>query len=232
VYARTVEEKVIELAVSGKLYKDALVMYDRETDTLWTQVDGSALRGPLEGRQLEPFPARQTTWGVWKRLHPNTVALTKPAGIRGSPYADYFTDPERRGLFGTRGSEKLEGKAMVVGVHAGDDAVAVPVNKLERKPVAQFDLAGEPMVVYYGRAEKTAAAYSARVEDRVLLFRVTTHDGREWLEDEQTKSRWDPLLGRAVAGPYEGQQLESLAYLHSYWYAWSAYQRETRLVEP
>lgn len=231
-YTRTVEEKVIELAVSGKLYKDALVMYDRETGTLWTQVDGSALRGPLEGRRLELFPARQTTWGVWKRLHPATVALDKPAGVRGSPYADYFTDPDRRGLFGTRGSEKLEGKAMVVGVHAGKDAVAVPVAGLEKKPVAHFELNGEPVVVYYGRQEKTAAAYRAKFDGRVLRFRVVTRDGREWLEDEQTGSRWDPLTGRAVAGTLKDRQLASLAYLHSYWYAWSAYQRETRIVEP
>lgn len=230
-YTREVKGKELELGVSGKLYKDALVMYDRETGTLWTQVDGSALRGPLEGSRLAGVPAMQTTWKVWKHLHPDTLVLAKPAGIHRSPYAEYFTDPERRGLFGTRGDKRMGGKEMIVGVELGGDAVAVPIAALESKQVAEIEVGGEPVVIFYATEDGTPAVYRATVDRRRLTFRVVKRNGRTLVEDIATRSLWELLEGRAVAGPLQGRQLERVAYLHSYWYAWSAYRPHTRLVE-
>jgi hypothetical protein len=230
VYTREVNGKEIELRVSGKLYKDALVMTDRETGTLWTQVDGSALRGPLSGHRLVELPAMQTTWKVWKRLHPDTVVLGKPAGVRGSPYADYFGDPDRRGLSGTRGDKRLEGKTLIVGVHAGDDAVAVPLSALEKRQVVEVQLAGEPLVVFYSLEERTAAVFRTKVFDRRLTFRVRRRAKHSIVEDVETGSQWSPLDGRAVAGPLKDARLDPVPYLQSYWYAWSAYRPQTRIV--
>ena len=229
-YTRVADGRELELRVSGKLYKDALVMFDRETGTLWTQVDGSALGGPLAGRRLVEVPAMQTSWKVWKRLHPDTLVLRKPATLRGSPYADYFADPGRRGLFGTRGDKRLDGKALIVGVHAGDDAVAVPLSALEKRPVIEVELVGEPLLVFYSREEQTAAVFRATLEGRRLSFRVRKAGKQTFLEDAETGSRWSPLEGRAVEGPLQGKRLEAVPYVRSYWYAWSAYRPRTRLA--
>jgi len=230
VYTRKVDGKEIELRVSGKLYKDALVMFDRETGTLWTQVDGSALRGPLKGRQLTEVPALQTTWKTWKTLHPDTLVLVKPAAIRGSPYADYFRDPERRGLSQTRGDARLPGKTIIVGIHAGDDAVAIPLSVLEKRLLVKVDLAGRPVMVLYSRREDTAAAFQAMVNGRELSFRLRKEEKQSILEDAETSSRWSALEGRAIAGPLQGTRLEPVPYLRSYWYAWSAYRPQTRIL--
>ncbi len=229
-YTREVNGKEIELRVSGKLYKDALVMMDRETGTLWTQVDGSALRGPLSGHRLVEVPALQTTWKAWKKLHPDTLVLRKPASVRGSPYADYFGDPDRRGLSGTRGDKRLEGKALIVGLSAGDDAVAVPLSALEKRQVVEVQLAGEPVVVFYSLEEQTTAVFRAKVSGRRLTFRVRRQAKRSILEDVESGSQWSPLDGRAVAGPLKDVRLDPVAYLQSYWYAWSAYRPRTRMV--
>jgi hypothetical protein len=37
VYARQVGSEVLSFGVSGMLFRDGLVMYDRETDTLWSR---------------------------------------------------------------------------------------------------------------------------------------------------------------------------------------------------
>jgi hypothetical protein len=230
VYTRSVEGKEIELGVSGKLYKDALVMFDRETGTLWTQVDGSALRGPLSGHRLVELPAMQTTWKVWKSLHPDTLVLRKPASVRASPYADYFTDPNRRGLSGTRGDKRLEGKALIVGLSAGDDAVAVPLSALEKRQVVEVQLSGDPVVVFYPLEEQTAAAFRARVSGRRLTFRVRRQAKHYIFEDVESGSQWSPLDGHAIAGPLKGARLDPVPYLQSYWYAWAAYRPQTRIV--
>ncbi len=222
-----VDGKEIELRVSGKLYKDALVMFDRETGTLWTQANGSALRGPLKGRQLTEVPAIQTTWKTWKTLHPDTLVLAKPAAIRGSSYADYFRDPERRGLSQTRGDPRLPGKTIIIGIHAGDDAVAIPLSVLEKRQLVETNLAGQPIVVFYSRREDAVAAFKATVKGRELSFRLGK---QSILQDAETSSQWSALEGRAIAGSLQGTRLEPVPYLRSYWYAWSAYRPQTRII--
>ncbi len=221
---------MIELRVSGKLYKDALVMLDRETGTLWTQVDGSALRGPLAGHRLTEVPAVQTTWKVWKAVHPDTLVLKKPAEIRSSHYEDYSADPARLGLFGTRGDSRLPGKTLILGVHAGGDAVAVPLSALEKKEVLEFELGGEHLVALYARKEQTASVFRASVNGRRLTFRIRKEGKQTIVEDAETGSQWSPLEGRATAGLLKDARLDAVAYLRSYWYAWSAYRPRTRLV--
>ncbi len=230
-YTRQADGKELELRVSGKLYKDALVMFDRETGTLWTQVDGRALRGPLAGRRLVEVPAMQTTWKVWKKLHPNTLVLRKPKGVRGSHYGDYFADPNRRGLFGTRGDSRLEGKTLVLGIHSGEDAVAVPMDALKKKTLLETALAGEQLVIVYSDEHKTAAVFRARIEGRALSFRLRSRGKETVLEDTETHSLWLPMEGRAVQGPLTGKRLEPVPYMQSYWYAWSAYRPKTRVLE-
>lgn len=229
-YTREANGKELELRVSGKLYKDALVMFDRESGTLWTQVDGKALRGPLLGAQLTSIPAVQTTWKAWKKLHPQTLVLRKPGPTRGSLYTDYFQDSSKRGLFGTAGDRRLGGKDKIVGVHDMADAVAVPESALEKKPALQFLLASKPVVVMFDRETKTPGVYRSVVDGRPLSFRVRRSEGQTLIEDEETGSLWSALEGTAVRGPLQGKRLERVPYLHSFWYAWSAYRPETRVV--
>ncbi len=229
-YTRQVGAKELELRVSGKLYKDALVMYDRETGTLWTQVDGRALRGPLTGQRLIEIPAMQTTWKVWKKLHPDTLVLRKPERVRGSHYDGYFADPNRRGLFGTRGDSRMDGKTLILGIHSGQDSVAIPLAALEKKPVQEFTLAGKPIVVFYSTVNRTPAVFRATVDGRTLSFRLRSTGEETVLVDTETHSLWHPLKGRAVQGPLAGKGLEVVPYMRSYWYAWSAYRPKTRVV--
>ncbi len=229
-YTCEVNGKELELGVSGKLYKDALVMFDRETGTLWTQVDGNALRGPLLGSRLTEVPAMQTTWKAWKNLHPDTLVLQKPGPLRGSNYEGYFRDPSKRGLSGTRGDERVGGKEKVIGVHEGSEAVAVLQSLLEKETVVQFLLAGKPVVVMYAPGDGTATVYGALLEGKPLSFRVRKRGGQRLIEDEETGSRWSPLEGKAISGPLAGKHLERMPYLHSFWYAWSAYRPQTRII--
>ena len=231
-YTREANGRELELRVSGKLYKDAMVMFDRETGTLWTQVDGSALRGSLAGHRLVEIPAMQTAWKVWKQLHPDTLVLSKPAGIRGTSYADYFDDRKRRGLSGTRGDPRLEGKTLIIGLQSGDEAVAVPLAALRKKQLVDIELAGEPLVVFYSRAEETTAVFRATLHGRRQAFRLRRDGKQTVLEDVETGSQWSPLEGRAIAGPLKETRLEPVPYQQSYWYAWSAYRPRTRIVSP
>jgi hypothetical protein len=136
VYARRLKNgRVLDLGVSGALYRDALVMYDRETGSFWSQVTGQAIRGPLVGEKLRELPSLVTTWREWKAAHPQTLLLEPQAGPRRSPYADYFSDPQKLGVLGARNSDsRLPGKAWVWGVESQTESVAVVEERLDEVP--------------------------------------------------------------------------------------------------
>ena len=79
VHDRRIGGRELTLGVSGKLIDGNLVMYDRETDSLWHQASGSAVEGELSDQQLAELPAEQwkvTTWREWREEHPDTLVLT------------------------------------------------------------------------------------------------------------------------------------------------------------
>jgi hypothetical protein len=133
VYARRVDDRDLTFIVSGMLWRESLIMMDRETETLWSHVTGEALHGPLAGKRLEALPVVQTTWGPWRKAHPGTLVLAKDEPVTGSTYKDYHADPDRFGLSRARRAvKKLPGKALVYGTVIQGSAVAVADSALEK----------------------------------------------------------------------------------------------------
>jgi hypothetical protein len=87
--------------VSGKLLYNTLVMFDRETESLWSQLYGGALDGPLAGQGLAVYPSLHTEWAAWQAQHPDTLVLSKRLTCRqfgcgtyaANPRASYLVDP-------------------------------------------------------------------------------------------------------------------------------------------
>ena len=69
---------------------NALVMYDHQTRTLWSQFVGIGVKGPLAGAELDFVPVTQTTWDLWRALHPETLVLDKQGGYLGDTYRSYY----------------------------------------------------------------------------------------------------------------------------------------------
>lgn len=91
VFDRRVNGTTLEFGVSGKLLNANLVMYDRQTETYWSQLDGSAVVGPLVPRQLTVLPNTVTTWAEWRESHPDTEVLSRNTGIY--PKSNYGSNP-------------------------------------------------------------------------------------------------------------------------------------------
>ena len=61
-FERVLDGKAVEFGTSGKLYNSNLVMYDRKTDTYWTQIDGKAIVGELTGQELKEISIDTVAW--------------------------------------------------------------------------------------------------------------------------------------------------------------------------
>jgi len=71
-FAREIQGQVLTFGVFGKLIMNAVVMYDHQTDTLWSQFLATAVDGPFAGTKMEHLSSQLTTWGAWLEQHPNT----------------------------------------------------------------------------------------------------------------------------------------------------------------
>lgn len=231
-YARHVVDRTLTFGVSGMLYKDGLVMYDRQTDTLWTQVDGRAVRGPLAGRQLEMVPAVHATWREWLALYPRSQVLRKRGEVR-SPYEDYNRTPGRLGIMGRRNADaRLPGKERILGIRVGNAAMAFPLQAVREARLAQAEVGGLPVLLVAAAPNLLVLAYERRVGGRLLTFRFATAGGRTVLRDMETDSTWDVATGRATDGAMAGTQLPRATAFPAFWFGWRGYFPATGVWQP
>ncbi|MCK4928776.1 MAG: DUF3179 domain-containing protein [Methanosarcinales archaeon] len=93
-YERWIHGQEVEFGTSGKLYNSNLVMYDRKTNSYWSQIDGLAIVGELSGTKLTPISIDTVVWRDWKVAHPDSEVLSQDTGFRRAygkdPYGNYY----------------------------------------------------------------------------------------------------------------------------------------------
>ena len=231
-YSRIVDEETYTFGVSGKLIRNTLVMYDRQTDSLWSQLLGEAVEGPLAGKELEFVPSVHTTWAEWKSRHPDTVALVK--GYRGNrdSYSGYY-ESGRAGVLGReQQDDRLYVKEFVVGVALENDdgtaAVAFPFSVLNREPVVNATVARTPVLVVFNPESGAAAVYRRTLGDQTLAFRPSDDDT---IVDAETGSVWDRWSGEAVSGPLAGEILARVKSTAAFWFGWKDWYPDTDVYQ-
>lgn len=132
-----VDRRHLEFGVSGLLYNSDVLMYDRRSESLWSQIQRQAVTGPMRGRRLELLPLVHTTWGLWREEHPDGLVLSRRTGhdrdYDGDPYLTYARSSGT--MFPVSHEDgRLPEKAMVLGITRGNAAVAFPLESLEARP--------------------------------------------------------------------------------------------------
>ncbi len=230
---RTVDGEPTTFGVSGLLYNADLVMYDRATDSLWSQILARAIRGPETGTRLTLVPSTLTTWGAWRSDYPDTrVLLPPPASTTVEPPPDYGSGPVGHGQHGRVGvgvpseyresDDRLPATTLVVGVAHDGVARAYPFDRVRSTGVINDRVGGLPVVVAAG---PTPHAYDRRVDGEVLTF-APAADGRM----RAGGSTWSVATGRALDGPHEGRRLRPATGVSSlFWFAWSEFNPDTEV---
>ena len=189
-YAREVDGQEFTFGVSGKLIRNVLVMYDRQTESLWSQLLGEAVAGELQGARLEFLPSWHTTWRQWKEMHPDTLALKK--GFRGNrdPYDSYYRSGSAGIIAEKNLDRRLATKEFVLGVELDGAAVAYPFRMLNNEPVINDMVAGRDILVTFDRENASGVVFDRRLDDQTLSFEPVDGDPF-YLVDKETNSTWD-----------------------------------------
>jgi hypothetical protein len=235
VYDRRTGNKELTFGVSGKLHANSLVMYDHQTDSLWSHLVGAAVTGPVKGQKLNVLESMLTEWQTWKRLHPNTKVLSSGRGgflasLR-DPYEAYYRSTDT-GIIPPRVLDKrIYPKEYVLGLVMNDKAKAYPFSVLSRQPVLNDNFQGIPLLIVFDSESATGVIFKRRLEGKDLIFKKTTGSDKTglFLADDATKSVWDGLSGKAVQGPLKGKKLDPVPMTPSFWFGWVDHYPDTEL---
>lgn len=169
VYDRRVEGRTVTFGVSGKLYRSSLIMYDRETDSLWSHLLGAAVEGPMKGARLTMIPSTFTQWADWRREHTKTLVLEPELGpYGGKAYREYLANVRGGGAGPPLADKRLPRKALVLGV-LEPAAKAYAFGDLERLGTITDTIASEQVEVVWDDEAQSAEAFLISGETRKRL---------------------------------------------------------------
>jgi hypothetical protein len=223
-----------EVGVSGLLYNSNLVLYDRQTESLWTQMSGASYAGPAAGTCLDLLPTMDTTLRFWKTLYPNTLVLDRPGKPNTwnkyelNPYSTYWANDEVNFPVPEPLDDRLGRKDWVLGVLADTGSKAYP---LMSTGAVNDTLPGVPFVVFSG-PDQTMVAYKAWVVDgeRLTFAYAGLVGGIPTYRDDQSQSTWD-FKGRCVEGPLAGNTLARMPAYLAFYFAWWSFFPETEVYD-
>ncbi|ELZ85107.1 hypothetical protein C453_11015 [Haloferax elongans ATCC BAA-1513] len=237
---RGVDGNTATFGVSGYLWHENLVLYDSATESLWSQLLATAIRGSETGAQLELLPSTVTTWGEWREAVPETTVLLPPPRsdtVVGEVRFNYGFDlydqwakvwdayPDTA-PGDTGGDTRLRPRELVLGVRDGNVARAYPETQVGWVPLVE-DVVGDLSVVVASVPGYTLVAYDRRVGGTTLQFE---RDGNVLVGGG---SRWNLQTGVAEDGPFEGVRLRRAnEYAPMLWFAWLAFNPETEVWSP
>jgi hypothetical protein len=241
-YDRRIGDRILDFGTSGRLFNSSMVMYDRQTESLWTHFDATSVAGLLAGTELTTYPISTVSWQDFREAHPDGLVLTRNTGHRRpygqNPYRGYDDESSLPFLFDGEYDPRLAPKTRVVVVRSGDEpAVAFPLADLG-SGAEVFEAHGESLVAVVdpGTASPLDQLYLSDGYDQgaVAVFENTL--GGELLDlsrtddgflDSVTGTTFD-IFGRALDD--SGWKLTPVEHLDTFWFAIAAFDKEVEIV--
>lgn len=197
---------------SGFLYRSNKLMYDRQTNTLWSQLTGEPVMGPLVAKKLPPLrvlPLTVTTWREWFAKHPKTRVLSMETGYDrdyrpGAAYGKYFASPDLMFPVWKKVPSSLAAKEWVLVVNVGGARKIYPIDDL---PKVLHDRVGQTDIVLISER-----AYESR--------------GRRFAEDDDFTITEEALIAS------DGTRLPRVPSHRAFWFGAAASYPGTEVWQP
>lgn len=218
--------------VSGLLYESNLILYDRQTDSHWSQM----LEESVEGTRVGEVPARiqiiETTMFTWQAMYPDSQFLTRDTGhVREydvSPYGNYNT--HNLLLFPVSSEDnRLHIKERIIGIRSETDSKAYQIASFGSTTQAindQFN--NKPIVAVGNSSANIAAIYSRELSDGTILTFSPLDGQLPNIMQDNEGNVWD-VFGTAVSGARTGTTLAKTNSYTAMWFAWTSFNDTTAL---
>jgi len=233
-YSSRVAGGLRTFGTSGLLYRSNKLMFDAESHSLWSSLDGTPVVGPLvgSGLRLSLLPVVTTTWGEWRHEHPDTTVLSLDTGFthdysEGAAYRGYFaTDDLMFPVPKTDDRLKNKDEVMVLRLASPGEyssPVAIASDFLRQHRVYELDVSGHHLVVVTttAGANRVYESGSYRFRTEGAGDQLQDVNGSVWIAKEDAlQSVQDPSL-----------HLPRVPAHRSFWFGWYAQHPDTRLIK-
>jgi len=173
-FSPVIDGQTLTFGVSGLLYNSDVLLYDKQSESLWSQILATSVNGPSKGRKLKTINTWNTTWQDWRARHPNTEVLSTDTGFTRdylrNPYAGYEDSDQL--LFDVRQSATdFHPKELVLALSDGDKHKAWPFSELRKAATTVKDtLNGKAVLVSYDELSNSARAYDENGQELTGLI--------------------------------------------------------------
>ncbi len=162
-YSANINGNKHNFGVSGLLYNSDVLLYDRETQSLWSQIMNKAISGPLKFHRLQAITLSHTSWQDWKHRYPNTLVLSTDTGYQrdytNNPYDGYELDSSIWFPV-TAQDNRYHPKALVVGIELNGQFKVYPFLELEKLNSEVKDtFASEDLIIRYNKQHQSVSIY-------------------------------------------------------------------------
>lgn len=230
-WSRIVDGNSTTFGVSGKLYNNNLIPYDRATNSNWSQVGLQCINGKLIGQRPDLVTVLETTWGVWKTMYPNTKVLTTNTGFSRNygvyPYGDYRTNNSYLIFPLTKSDSRILSKERVHSIIYDDKANVYRFNTFGNGKVIRDTYQGMDIVLVGDYT--TIVSFELDESSSLLQFEYSYKDTEGFFTDNGG-TVWN-VFGEAISGPRQGDKLKPTASFIAYWFSIGAFYPEAGIYE-
>ena len=238
-YSARINEEDTTFGTSGLLYRSNKLMYDRATGTLWSQLIGEPVIGPLADSRIKLrfFPVVVTTWGEWLDQHPDTTVLSLETGVY--PPRSYEPESDPRSLYFDYRADldtmfpvwnrdlRLDTKDEVLALSIDDVHKAYPVDVLQRERVVNDEVGGSDVVVIASSASADARVYLRKGRRFDLPGGDATTVGLPTLLIDSSGVEWRITECALINTADSSQTLRRLPAHYAFWFGWYAFRPDT-----
>lgn len=218
--------------VSGLLYNSNLILYDRQTDSRWSQMLQKSVWGPRSGEEPERIQVVEMMFATLQTMYPNAQVMTRETGwnrdYESYPYGFYRSHD---GLLFPVSVEdhRLHLKTRVIGIHSDTGSKVYQLDGFGTSTQAineQFE--NQSIIVIGDTKQNFAAIYSRELSDGTILNLSPIQDDLPNVLSDDEGNVWD-VFGSAVSGPRAGEQLATTRSFTAMWFAWAAFFQEAEI---
>ncbi|CAN5474415.1 DUF3179 domain-containing protein [soil metagenome] len=228
---REINGDVTEFGVSGLLFRNNLIAYDRNTDSNWAQMQLRSVNGERINQNIETYQVLETNWRTWKKLYPESMVHTTNTGhnrnYTGFTYGAGYSTNHSNILFPVQNrDDRLQNKVRVHGIIADESANENAVVKVY--VIKEFgdgvnlieDRVGNKDYLIVGSSEYDfTAAFLLEAGSASLQFEAVQDQLPVVMKDNEG-NLWD-VFGHVIEGPRLGDQLTAARSYTGYWFGWA-----------
>ena len=222
--------------VTGELYNANSLIYDRMTGSIWSQLTGTCIDGPQQGRRLSPI---QVTWASWRgarERYPHAQVMSRATGHRRNygrdPYGSYqrpgnYYDDLRLTYPVEYLDNRLPPKKRILGIELEGISGAVQIDAVKAAGIVNATLGVMPLVAIYDPVLEAVRVFDRRLPGQEEPFTFSILEGK--IVDNRTKSEWS-VEGLCTYGRFRERKLTEVLTLNAMWFAWASFYPQTVIL--